>query len=419
MEIVNTTSVTPAQAVEFLIERDFLRRLIGTDACACFVVARSIHASAFHDRLIENITTIDSTTRDHIAFVVFYSESKLHARAGYDYDPWQCTEVRLSEFSMSRELYLRFDETYADLFRHSPMSIDSSAFAEHMASSTDALMRLFRIKEADLPCVVFVDPKNTVSRYTVSLGHPSLDPLKVLYFRVLAPLSDAFRNLEEWLSARRDSELKAERVEIRGDALNFLNLAPQRESILRSEAEEKEHKRCLLMADNWTATSNPRLVEAQAELDRIENELETINGRVSPAQRSILVTRLKKKQVKWRNSVLNFSNQAYREHLIKKLNLDELPNLLLEKERAERTLCEIPEAMCSSAGAAKVEFERLSRESRELGYDWDSVCRSWPRDLRSVAPSCWIQETDRPLWRRPLGPRTYGVITHVLERPRS
>jgi len=90
MEIVNTSLVPAAEAIEFLLRGGGLARMIGADACACFVVSREIRAADFFDHLIRHVETIDSTTREHIAFIVFYGgSSQVLARAGGSYVPSQ------------------------------------------------------------------------------------------------------------------------------------------------------------------------------------------------------------------------------------------------------------------------------------------------------------------------------------------
>jgi TIR domain len=113
--------VPAAEAVEFLLRGGGLARMIGTDTCPCFVVSREISAPNFFDHLIRHVEAIDSTTREHIAFIVFYGDSsQVLARAGGTYERYQYTRAMLESVSFSRQQRTEFDETYAELFRRSP-----------------------------------------------------------------------------------------------------------------------------------------------------------------------------------------------------------------------------------------------------------------------------------------------------------
>jgi hypothetical protein len=72
MEIVNAGDVPLGSIIHRLFSEKGLEQLVGQRGTACFVLARSALIPDFYQKLIQNIDTIDGTTRDYIAFIVFY-----------------------------------------------------------------------------------------------------------------------------------------------------------------------------------------------------------------------------------------------------------------------------------------------------------------------------------------------------------
>src|ERR1700748_917122 len=115
MEVINTTSISLQETVEFLLNGGGLEGIVGGEACACFGVSRELNAPDFFEHLISHVATIDSTTRNHIAFVVFYGESILNARATPNHKAYQVTRAHLEGVSFSCEVP-RLDKAYGELF---------------------------------------------------------------------------------------------------------------------------------------------------------------------------------------------------------------------------------------------------------------------------------------------------------------
>jgi len=193
VEVVNTTTISPAECIAFLLDRGGLNRLIGANSCACFVVSRPLDAPNFYARLIKNVATIDATIRQYIAFIVFYGESTVYARASHYHEPYQFIEAKLQGFSCSMRFDERLDATYGTLFRESPEKVNYALFEQFMARSSDALMDRLGLRGRDAPCLVFVDPKDTSNRHVVHFKPK--DAFTFIYSNILSPLADAFRDL--------------------------------------------------------------------------------------------------------------------------------------------------------------------------------------------------------------------------------
>lgn len=406
MEVVNTTDVTPAEAVEFLIESGGLEKIMGPDACACFVVSRPINTPDFFGRLIENAGSIDSTTRQQVAFVVFYGESTIYARASSYHEPYQLTEAKLHDVSFSHHFDPRFDQTYADLFRRSPDSIDRRRFADHMTRATDALMDRFHLREASLPCVVFVDPKNTRTRLIVSLA--GADPVSTLYSRVLSPLSDAFRDLQKWLQCQKERDHLSWEEAKRDQALEFCRTANEREAVLRNESIAAEKAIASFSNPDLPKATGTKLESARAEFARIDLEIDSLQKEIetegdSPA-RNLALVRLNKRRRKSQQRMDAFRGDTFLKQLRNefKAATSRLDEFLQQKADNEAALRKIPDDIADFAHMAKDALDKHTRNSAELGYDWPTVCSNWRRD--------WT------MWSRPLGPRAFGVVEHVLSR---
>ena len=410
MEIVNTTDINAAEAIEFLIDLGGLKRLIGTDACACFVVSRPIDTPRFYTQLIENVMSIDSTTRQHIAFIVFYGDSTIYARATSYHERYQMTEATLHDVSISSDFHRRFDETYAQLFRDSPESVDRRHFASHMTHAADALMDRFHIREALLPCIVFVDPKDPRTTRVVSLAGTNI--VFTLYSRVLSPLSDAFRDLQDWLSFQKEYDDLLQLESNRNQALEFLHTADEHEAGLRREVQGAEKELSSLSGNDIPSTTKAKFEQARIEFENIDDEIKAILGEIErqgkSSARELQLIRLKKLRQKSQQRMDAFRGQAYMNQLRNQVKeaTSQLNIFLRKKSESELTLSKIPYTISESLLRAKSALDRRTEESLEFGYDWEAVSSKWRRDWR---------HREAP----PVGPRAFGVVDHVLSRVMS
>src|SRR5262245_50829891 len=74
MEVVDVGSLPADEVLDLLFEGGALKSLLQNHAAACFALVRPMTAPRFFRELIENSATLDATTRQHVAFVVFYGD---------------------------------------------------------------------------------------------------------------------------------------------------------------------------------------------------------------------------------------------------------------------------------------------------------------------------------------------------------
>jgi hypothetical protein len=184
--------------------------------------------------LIENSDTLDATTRQHVAFVVFYGDHSGVVREGnVGYWPHRNRaqpgnlRVRLDGLSISGDPYFQsevvveptmppqperglrlqrnhelFSDELGDFFRSSPENVNRSFLARHMSRVATRLMEIYDIRESRLPCLLFTDGNNFKKHLIVQLDPH--EPLDSLYKHVLRPLSDQFSPLSHYWE-RRDN----------------------------------------------------------------------------------------------------------------------------------------------------------------------------------------------------------------------
>ncbi len=354
MEVVNTTSVNPEEYLHFLFKGDGLKKMIGSTSCACFVVTRPLDTPHFFEHLIENVTTIDSTTRQYVAFVVFYGKSTVYARASRYHEPYQFFEAQLDDISFSR-CNDRFDEDYASLFRNQPQEINPNRFSQHMIRAADLLMDYFQLQEGNIPCLVFVDP-DSIRHLIARL--PGKDSFEYMYKYILAPLSDAFRDLQGWLSLKHNL-LKVENDLLKfEEATEFLELASAKEKSLKDS------------------------------LQVVKNELQSLQNQVLedlPEGRSRKM-KLAQDELSALNTQLEIIEQEVKE-------CGETSAIILERKRKE---------IDKSLQAAKKELDQRTSKSLDKGYNWTEICRK-------LSPNNYCH-SDFSVQ----APKAYNVIEYIL-----
>ncbi len=86
MEPIDAGDIPLDEVVSELFSAEGLRKLLGRYDVACFVLARAGLQPQFFQELIENIDTVDQTTRDKIAFIVFHGNRSTYIRENdYEY----------------------------------------------------------------------------------------------------------------------------------------------------------------------------------------------------------------------------------------------------------------------------------------------------------------------------------------------
>ena len=228
METIDAGDVPVEQIVHLLFSDAGLKKLIGHHGVACFVLARSGLSPRFHEKLIKNVETIDATTRNHVAFIVFHGNDASIIRRPSE--GWRAYQHHLTGLSVSRDgtlfidehhgdpIEVRFDRELASSIRSSARSLPLKRIARAMDVATTAIVERFDLPEQALPCLLFVAGSQIDDAQLVQLSPEQ--PMESLYKDVLAPLSDEFRALESlwelrhriqnWLDAQANAQVTIE-----------------------------------------------------------------------------------------------------------------------------------------------------------------------------------------------------------------
>jgi hypothetical protein len=181
-------------------------------------------APLFYRELVGQSATIDATTRNHVAFVVFYGGlSKIICQDNFRYDPYKIfldglsisgdpwcsykdpikvTMPRLSEMCERSNKKNIFSDRLKDMFISSPEQVNASLFSHHMSKVATRLMEIYKISESALPCMLFVEGEKLSNHLVVRLDDS--EPLQSLYRHVLMPLSEEFAKLSDYWKRRDD-----------------------------------------------------------------------------------------------------------------------------------------------------------------------------------------------------------------------
>jgi hypothetical protein len=213
MEAIDAGDVPLEQVIEQLLKPIGLKKLLGHHGSACFVLARAALAPQFFDRLIQNVVTIDATTRSHIAFVVFHGNKSSILRPGPkgpgSYYRNHIEGISVSEHGDGIKLEypsdsaeLSFNDQLADAVRIGEGRSPGAPTAMATELAVTFLMKRFRLLESALPCLVFVDGDTLSEPVVVPLSRSKT--IESLYSDVLIPLSDSFSHLQEYWSEKND-----------------------------------------------------------------------------------------------------------------------------------------------------------------------------------------------------------------------
>jgi CHAT domain len=211
VETIDAGDVPLEVIIEQLLSPAGLKRLVGDRALACFALVRPALAPSFFERLVQNVETIDATMRNHVAFIVFYGNKSSLLRSHpdgygryYEYhvDGLSTSggSVRLDDSQSAHEI--NFSDQLTDALRYNASRRQRSTVAKASELAVTYLSKHFGIKEASLPCLLFLDGSELDRPIIVSLSRT--ETLESLYLDVLAPLSDEFARLEYYWNLRRD-----------------------------------------------------------------------------------------------------------------------------------------------------------------------------------------------------------------------
>jgi hypothetical protein len=195
MEIVSTAELTAHEWLLAAMEGETLSMFMPSYPTIGFLLTRSLETPGIFNQLIDNIGSIDSTTRHHIAFVGFQN----HTTPAYlspqsSHRPGAAVELRICGMKTTADMRHQTGLRLKELLQFSPTQLARRVFASEMTSATDALLDIWRFDEASLPGVAFVNAKHP--RESVFCRIDATSGIQDLYSRILKPLSIVLRHYE-------------------------------------------------------------------------------------------------------------------------------------------------------------------------------------------------------------------------------
>lgn len=197
MEAINGGEIPPELVVDQILSVEGLTKPVGKDGTACFILSRAILTPSFYSDLIENTATIDSTTKDHLAFVVFHGcQSRAYASRDTHYSPLARRDIKYQidglsmrgnhhAFRLDKSSSVSFDQNLMDRVRDRDNTLISISFEDVGERAASILMEHFGIGEQQLPCLLFLSADEKLNHLVVELDQSK--PLVSLYIDVLAP----------------------------------------------------------------------------------------------------------------------------------------------------------------------------------------------------------------------------------------
>lgn len=295
--------LTLEESVDKLLKPDNLRRFVGTHGVLCFALVREITAPGFYGALIENAATIDTTTREHVAFVVFYGgRTGATHRSAVEYRPFvpaafdDPSEVDTTPGTAEEP---SFDPNVANLLRYAPGQVDRPTLSQDMGRATQLLIQRYAVSEDELPCLLFVDANVPTRRLTVPLSATA--PLQSLYTDVLRTLSQEFAELSDFWGRREALARNESRYSVAEEESRHLPQAISRcDEVLAQAVQAAAETRAMATADlqKWRAIQTtihesyadasvlPRLPPSP-EAWRVADKLRSYQRRLAEAQRII------------------------------------------------------------------------------------------------------------------------------------
>jgi hypothetical protein len=283
VEVVDMGSIPAESVLNSLFHDGALTGLAGGHGVACFALPGPLNSRAFYEALIEHSADIDATTRQHVAFVVFYGDRSRVVRRVNGYRPFNQDHLeryQINGLSTSRQTDFeipRFSVELADAFRFRPGTVDKQSLYHSMSDCSTALLSLFDISHSSQPCLLFVDPGDPTRHIVVELCANS--PLQSLMSDALVPLSDAFRSLSAHWRARDEA---LSRIRILENSRNTERLKPVEILRLKGDLAELDGQLSDLPqqeARDWSALQDrlKTLARAQDQNSEISGDGRVLN----------------------------------------------------------------------------------------------------------------------------------------------
>lgn len=441
MEVVDVGSRPADEVLELLFEGQALKSLLRGYGAACFTLVRPTAAPRFFRELIENAAMLDATTRQHVAFVVFYGDRSGVVREGnLGYDPVIRREriaglrVRLEGLSISgdpdhfsdfavqptvppkrrsergkhQDVHSLFSEKLGQLLRSSPQDVNQHLLAHHMSRVATRLIELYQISESLLPCLLFTDGKDLKNHLVVQLDPD--DPLQSLYAHVLTPLSEQFSDLSNFWDRRdslpwkKDAANQAmKKAALLRDKINSITddvdrqrvVIPERIQALENSIGElrKAQRNRIVTALCNSEIQDTKIVELADELAAISGGERRFR---SDAQMELEIARLQKRLFRERQRVtahtkINFDDETSQIRELKETVLQLVKHCpaLEEKRRAFESELAREQKIIEDYSPEKVEQERVSIQKAEnalktTGYGKETLEASTPSAFAAI-----------------------------------
>lgn len=247
MEVIEVGNKPVEEVIDFILKEDNFRRLAGHYQTACFVLAHQMHSRNFYSQLIENTDTIDATTREFLAFIVFYGNRSSIVKEKYKGDYRYGEKIRLNGLSTSTETEflmekdddsmdtnIRFSQELGEQLRFEDDPINQKALSQYMTRASTTLMEKYGVNDSNLPCLLFVNPNNIEEKLIVHID-PN-NPVDSLYHQILKPLSLNFYNLSQYWEKLNGLKYRPKNLK---EALEMLKTEPKEMEELKLKLNEK------------------------------------------------------------------------------------------------------------------------------------------------------------------------------------
>lgn len=265
METIDGDDVPLELVIDQILTPEGLRQLMGYHGVICFALARSAVLPSFYEALIDGVATIDGTTGRHVAFAMFYGRTSTAVTPHPDGQRYYAHSiVGLSSTDEYGRVHLErgsrrgargFSPELTDRLRWSADDRVRHAVARSSEYAASILMQKLGIFDVELPCLVFVDAESFETPVVVPLD--PANALGSLYTQVLAPMGDAFRQLEAYWDRFRSARYEVQAI---ARAQATVDGHPAALEALRARLLEAETK-----SSQWTGAQPPEWVQLEIE----------------------------------------------------------------------------------------------------------------------------------------------------------
>ena len=371
----------PSQFLEVAIRRNRLGSLVG-DAVACFVLTRELNTPGLVFNLIQQIHSVNSVTKHHIALILFYGDRVISQNAQRPFSVSSTTVIerhfatwhdRNGEevFNHYSPRPVCFDDEFERTVRANPKVIDKHLLSDYTQQGTDSLMSLYDLEESAVPSLLLIDPHD-VKRFSV-VPIENNESVESVYNRILRPLAAGLATHENWNDKRAlVQSLDGEVDKAVSAAKQSIWSSYETYRTLNKELGELEEQLSRLPPTIESIEQNLNDVDKKAVWKAPSRELERagLKKKLRKTRRRIEGKKRRRAEVEARMCKLR---QAWQQHdSIKTDSIDEiLQSQIIAIERQIRTDHEL------RLLESKRDFDRLDAQCIEAGYSFSPEMRKW------------------------------------------